>query len=157
MNLVLGGSEPYFTSIALSAKGTRLVAAATAYLGASIYTSTNYGVSWNPTDAPITNWHGVASSADGNKLVAVVGYPGGGIYIWQTTPSPKLIITPAGNGLLISWIVPSMPFVLQENADLNTADWIDVTTQPTLNLTNLHHEVSVPLSISNRFFRLKGL
>ena len=75
-----------------------------------------------------------------------------------------LDITPSANSAndwliswLISWIVPSMPFVLQENADLNTADWIDVTTQPTLNLTNLHHEVSVPLSISNRFFRLKGL
>lgn len=154
MNLVLG-SEPYFTSIASSADGMRLVAAATAYLGAPIFTSTNSGASWNPMDAPITNWLGVTSSADGNKLVAVVGYPSGGIYTWQTTPSPKLNITPFDSGLLISWIVPSMPFVLQETSDLNTPEWMDVTTQPTLNLTNLHNEVVLPLSSTKRFYRLK--
>ena len=50
-----------------------------------------------------------------------------------------------------------MPFVLQENADLTTANWTDVTTTPVLNFTNLHHEVSVPLPSANRFYRLKGL
>jgi len=78
-------------------------------------------------------------------------------YTWQTAPTPALNITPASGDLLISWIVPPMPFVLQENIDLNATDWTDVTTQPTLNLTNLHHEVSMPLSSSNRLYRLKSL
>jgi hypothetical protein len=39
-----------------------------------------------------------------------------------------LDIAASGSGLLLSWIVPSMPFVLQENANLNTTDWIDVPT-----------------------------
>ena len=59
--------------------------------------------------------------------------------------------------VLISWIVPSMPFVLQESADLMTTNWTGVTTVPKLNFTNLHHEVSVPLSSANRFYRLRSL
>ena len=63
----------------------------------------------------------------------------------------------AAGGLLISWIVPSMPFMLQETADLNTPDWTAVPMTPILNLTNLHHEVTVPLSGTNRFYRLQRL
>src|SRR5262249_40210200 len=105
------------------------------------------------TDAPLTNWVSVASSADGNKFAAVVD--GGGIYTWQTTPSPKLNITPVAGGLRISWIVPSMPFLLQEGADLYTLNWTAVPMTPILNLTNLHNEVTVPLSGTNRFYRLQ--
>jgi hypothetical protein len=139
-------------SLASSADGSQFVAAVN---NGSIFISTNSGTDWFPSAAPSTNWSSVASSADGCKLAATVS--GGGIYIWQTTPSPKLNITSSDSGLLISWIVPSMPFVLQEAADLNAADWTDVTTQPTLNLTNLHHQVSLPLSMSDRFYRLKQL
>lgn len=147
-------SVPSFSwqAVASSGEGSRLVAVAA---NGPIYASTNSVVAWSATTAPNLNWSSVASSRDGSRLVATV--EGGGIYIWQTTPTPKLHITPSGTGLLLSWIVPSMPFVLQENADLNTTDWVDVPTQPTLNLSNLHHEVSVPLSETNRFYRLKSL
>jgi len=50
-----------------------------------------------------------------------------------------------------------MPFVLQESADLNTPNWTAVPMTPILNLTNLHHEVTVPLSGTNRFYRLQRL
>lgn len=143
------------SAISASANGGTLVAAANQQGGGPIFTSMDSGATWTQADAPITNWISVASSADGSKLVAAV--EGGGIYTWQATPTPKLNIMPSNSGLLVSWIVPSMPFVLQENADLNTTDWIDVPTQPTLNLSNLHHEVSVPLSSTNRFYRLKSL
>ena len=147
-------SVPYasWRDVASSADGSKLAAVANSGL---IYISTNSGVGWVSANAPITNWSSVASSADGSKLVAVVN--GGGIYTWQATPSPKLNITHSGNGLLISWIAPSMPLVLQETAGLNTTDWIDVPTQPALNLTNLHNEVVLPLSSSYRFYRLKSL
>jgi photosystem II stability/assembly factor-like uncharacterized protein len=36
-----------------------------------IYTSTNSGATWIQTSAPLGNWQGVASSADGNRLAAV--------------------------------------------------------------------------------------
>jgi len=39
--------------------------------GGLIYTSTNSGAAWAATSAPTTNWSGIASSADGAKLVAM--------------------------------------------------------------------------------------
>lgn len=80
---------------------------------------------------------------------------GGGIYTWQTTPHPVLNVTPSGTNLVLCWIVPSQPFVLQENADLTTTNWTDVATAPVLNLTNLQNQVTLPLPAANRFYRLK--
>jgi len=137
-------------AVASSSDGSRLLAIAT---NGPIHISTNSGISWFSTPSPSLQWQAVASSADGCKLVAVVY--GGGIYTWQTTPSPNLNIAPTASGWLISWIVPSKHFVLQETAELSTPDWIDVANSPTLNYTNLHHEVTVPLSPTNRFYRLK--
>jgi len=81
-------------SITGSADGTKLVVAT---LGGTIFTSTNSGVDWIATSAPIGNWSSVASSADGNKLVACDAL-GGGIYIskdfgadWELTDAPSNI------------------------------------------------------------------
>jgi hypothetical protein len=78
-----------------------------------------------------------------------------GIYTRQITPRPVLKVKVVVTNLLLSWIIPSQPFVLQENADLTTTNWTDVTTPPVLNLTNLKHQVAVPLPNGNRFYRLK--
>lgn len=117
-------------------------------------TSTNGGAAWIGT-SDMAFWQCVACSADGHRLFAAEF--GGGIWTSQTTPAPLLKLTPSESGFLISWVVPSMSFVLQENADLRTTGWTDVTTKPILNFTNLHHEVSVPTSSTSRFYRLKGL
>jgi hypothetical protein len=53
-----------------------LVASSSAFEDSStIYTSPDSGATWLPTSAPTNYWLGVASSADGMKLVAV-GLPG---------------------------------------------------------------------------------
>lgn len=137
--------------VACSADGIKLITAN----ADGIFTSADFGATWFTNDAPNLYWHAVASSADGCKLVAVVN--GGGIYTREIMPTPTLTIAPSDNSFLISWVVPSVPFVLQECADLTTTNWTDVTTMPILNFTNLHHEVSVPLSSAYRFYRLKGL
>src|SRR5258707_1199112 len=62
-----------WTSVASSADGTKLVAAADGdanYKPIPIYTSTDSGVTW-VTTAPAQFWTSVASSTDGIKLVAV--------------------------------------------------------------------------------------
>ena len=72
-----------WTSIASSADGSRLVAAAGVYGGDGlIYISTNSGTTWMPsTNAPTELWECVASSADGTKLVAATyDYLSGSIY-----------------------------------------------------------------------------
>ena len=64
-----------WSSVALSADGTRIVAAAQ---GSGIYTSSISGGVWSPTSASINLWTSVASSADGSKLAA--GALNGGLY-----------------------------------------------------------------------------
>ncbi len=121
--------------------------------GGLIYTSTNSGATWKSNNVPSLSWRAVASSADGCKLVAVAD---GGIYTWQTTPHPVLNVTQSGASLVLSWIIPSQPFVLQENADLAATHWTDVAGAPVLNLTNLQHQVTLPLSAACRFYRLRA-
>jgi hypothetical protein len=116
-----------------------------------IFASTNSGFTWTQTGAPNQYWKAISSSADGNSLVAVVD--GGGIWVSRTTPSPKLTASILLTNVQISWVIPSTDSVLQES--LNLVDWSDVTNEPTLNLTNLQNQVTLPLSESNNFFRLK--
>jgi photosystem II stability/assembly factor-like uncharacterized protein len=139
-------------SVASSSDGSRLVAVPT---NGPICISTNSGISWTSSLSPTLQWQSVASSADGSKLAAVAY--GGGIYTWQTTPSPKLNITPSDSGLRISWIVPSMPFALQASSGLMAAGWADVPITPSLNFTNLYYEIVVPEPHTNQFYRLKSL
>jgi hypothetical protein len=62
----IGGSPSHaWTSVASSADGTKLVAAASG----GIYTSTNFGSTWTATTAPDAAWSSIACSADGNQLI----------------------------------------------------------------------------------------
>ncbi len=79
----------------------------------------------------------------------------GGIYISQSNPTPSLNITRSGGSVVISWIVPSTSFVLQENSDLTTTNWKDVTNAPTLDLASLQNEVILSVANRSRFYRLK--
>jgi DNA-binding beta-propeller fold protein YncE len=90
--------KEFWYSIALSADGTKLAAVATGLFsgvgGTNIYTSTDFGATWITNAAPKgpsgtiqRNWVSIASSADGNKLVAAGGgynFPG---YIFISTNS----------------------------------------------------------------------
>ena len=72
------------TSIACSSDGSKLAAAFSNFTTKGIYTSTDSGSTWTQTSAPTTNrWAGLASSADGTKLVAVStgAINGGSIYV----------------------------------------------------------------------------
>ena len=115
-----------------------------------IYTSCDFGVTWTANNAPTTYWYSVASSADGSKLAAVVC--GGGIYIWQYTPI--LSVTLVGSNVVVSWPTNALNFVLEQNSDLTTENWVTLTNQPTLNLSNLQNEVVITPSDSSSFFRL---
>ena len=155
-----------WSSCASSSDGSTLIAVATSLnldlKGASlIFISTNFGITWIQADAPEKAWSGVATSADGCRLagsaavwlVIIPPYPGS-IYTTQITPAPRMSITPTNGGLKLSWIVPSTDFVLQENLDLTTTNWTDVTNTPVLNLTNLQDEVTLSSPASSCFYRL---
>ena len=136
-------------SVASSADGTKLVAG----LG-YIYTSADSGVTWTQTSAPGWGQWSVASSADGARLVAAA--EGGLIYTSYSVPTPQMSITPTSNSLTLSWIIPSSNFVLQQNSNLTTTNWINVTNTPVLNVTNLQNQTTLPSPASSYFYRLKS-
>jgi hypothetical protein len=76
----------------------------------------------------------------------------GYIYTLQRTPTPVLNIAVSGQNLLLSWLFPSMNFVLQESPEL--ASWSDVSATPSLNYSNLQNQVTVSQPNGNRFYRL---
>ncbi len=141
-------------TIACSADGTKIVAAVYAYpqyfLPGPIFTSFDSGSNWVSNSAPSAQWTSVASSADGDKLAAVV--EGGGVYISPNASTPVLNIAQSGNSLLISWVVPSRVFLLEESADLT--NWSRVGVTPVLNYTNLNYEARLTEPSGPRFYRL---
>jgi hypothetical protein len=143
-----------WSSVAMSADGSKLAAVAFVpiypYNGA-IYTSADSGNTWISNNVPNQRWSSAASSADGSKLVATVF--SGGIYTLYSTPAPQLNITPSDTNVLLSWLVPSINFVMQQSSDLGS--WTDMTNTPVLNLTNLQNEVILSPASDNVFYRLK--
>ncbi len=138
-------------SVSLSADGSKLIGGSLDV----IYTSTDFGANWTSNSLPSGYWNSVASSADGNKLAAVDDNGGGsGIWTSQSTPTPYLNITPTNGGLVLSWIVPSTNFVMQQNFNLTTTNWTLVTNMSVLNLTNLQYQ-AVLSPTNNSFYRLK--
>jgi uncharacterized repeat protein (TIGR03803 family) len=151
-NIVSGLSAHPWIGVASSADGSRLAAVSdVAGPPGVVISSTNSGDTWTTNAVPFLDWNAVALSADGDKLVASVGYPSTGpIYISQTTPVPVLNLSAPDN--VISWIIPSLDFTLQQSPDL--LNWTDVTNLPVLNLTTLQNQVTLPASDGNSFFRL---
>jgi photosystem II stability/assembly factor-like uncharacterized protein len=150
-------NAPAIGRLASSANGSRLVAVGYSgyMINLPVYASTDFGVTWTTNIPPgidyYTSVKPVASSADGNALVAAVN--GGGIWISQTTPTPRLNIAFSNPILNLSWLVPSANFVLQQSFDLS--GWTDVTDSPTLNLTNLHNEIIFTPANDSGFYRLE--
>jgi hypothetical protein len=132
-------------TIACSADGTTWMIAA-----GQIYTSTDGGIDWLTNLPTISSYNG-AISADGSEI-AIVEYDG--IWMGRATSSPKLNIQSEGSSIALSWLVPSTNFVLQQNVDLCTTNWMTVSNSPALNFTNLQQEVTVPATTNTLFFRL---
>lgn len=55
---------------------------------------------------------------------------------------------------MVSWVIPTIDFVLQQNSDVTTTNWATVTTPPTLNSTNVRYQVTVPARLGPAFYRL---
>ncbi len=141
-----------------SADGTTVICAnntdSLPFWGA-IFSSGDSGMTWASNSAPMLNWSSLACSADGSRQYAADagrGIYAGGIYTSQTTPAPDLRIRESGNTVLLSWIVPSLQYSLEESPDLT--NWLGAGVTPVLNYTNLHYEVSLALTPSQRFYRL---
>ncbi len=67
-------------------------------------------------------------------------------------PLVALTITNMSNSISVSWPYPSSGFVLQQNGDLNTTNWVTSDFPVITNETG--NNIIIPLSPSNIFFRL---
>jgi hypothetical protein len=143
-----------WTGVASAADGSHLVAIsirAFANLPGLIYTTTNSGASWQLASTPelsTTVLSCVASSADGTKLVATDG-PTIYTYAAPSTNAPALNLTTGGGNAFVSWPWPSAGFVLQQNTNLATTNWVNVPGAPAV----VNQMIPAPAG-PNNFFRL---
>ena len=146
-----------WSSVACSADGNSLIALASfVSTNGGIYTSSNAGVSWAFSIIACTNqtgWSAVASSADGARVVAATY---GGQIFTRSNPvvSARLSIALPEDQVILSWLIPSTTFVLQQTPSLAQPNWADVDVQPTLNYTNLNQELTLPAPSGPMFYRL---
>jgi len=138
--------------LAVSANGRNVAAACNGY-GLPVFTSTDMGATWQPHLALQKQWQTLASSADGDRLFGSASLD---LATLQTTPAPQLEATRLSQQLLLSWVIPSTTLRLQQATDLLAPQWTEVTNTPTLNFTNLHYQVAVPLTSSAGFYRLSS-
>jgi hypothetical protein len=99
------------------------------------------------TDEKMVNgsWYAAVSDADGSKLVLSGG---------TSQPSPVISINRSDDSLTLSWSSSFRGFTLQQNDNLETANWIDVTN----NVEQVESQfiVKLPVDEDHYFFRLKG-
>ena len=117
----------------------------------ALFLSDDSGFTWATNGTPELYWGSVVSSADGSRLYA---RGGSGIYTLVTTPEPKLETTRLADGLLVSWTIPSQPFILQESVNLTNHTWFNVSKPPLLNRSLLRNEFLITTTPRNRFYRL---
>lgn len=84
-----------WAAVTCSADGTRMAAAAGFYFhdfvlfsgSGPIFASSDSGLTWRQTSAPIASWMALASSADGTRLAGGLGNPVNGSTVWTSTNS----------------------------------------------------------------------
>ena len=71
---------------------------------------------------------------------------------WSYLPGPPFLsIQGAGGDTLVSWVVSSPGYHLQQSTNLSTTKWTDAAAPQNINGTN---QVTISPSTGNRFFRL---
>jgi hypothetical protein len=145
-----GSSNLDWNALACSADGMRL--AAGNWLNQGIYMSSDGGSNWLPTESAVGNWTALTGSADGGKWLGV-DYTNS-VFTLQTNVTPALSITGSGGNIVLSWLLPSEPFAVMANSDLNTTNWAAAGGTPMIDLTNLQYYLPVTTDSGSGFFRL---
>jgi hypothetical protein len=147
-----------WVSVAMSSDASRMFAltAVSSPTGRnSVFMSTNCGANWFEISSPNAWWSDIATSADAGKAVAVASLTNA-IFTLKLFSPPILTIT-KGDALQLSWLTPSSEYELQRADELVNDNWTKLAVSPTLDLTNLLQQVSIPATNSKAYFRLKSL
>ena len=130
----------------------------------------NYGVDWSTIaggggtiTAGVYTIIGTISQPDAGRLnssdftidggfwsiVAAIQEPGAPLLSVRLTQT---------NTVVVSWLITWPGFVLLENPDLSTTNWVQVTTLPAVVVTSqtaAEKQVVVPMPTGKRFYRLR--
>jgi hypothetical protein len=102
---------------------------------------------------------GTVGQPDANQQVMTNGIYSAKSGFWslisvvQTTGAPTLTLTHSGNNVKISWPTSAIGFVLQQNSDLSTTNW--VTSGYTNFNDGTYNSITITSPIGDLFFRLK--
>ena len=149
-----------WASVACSYDGSKIILSSANYQGnikiipSWLLTSTDAGATWQPNNVPTSdNWAGVTSSADGTKLAAVNNdqNASGNIYTYAlpATNTPTLNIATAGANSFLFWPWPATGYVLQQNTNLTSTNWVSLAGTPAM--MNL---LIAPQTNNQNFYRL---
>ena len=132
---------------------------------AGIHAQTNFAVSWWTVDGGGGTSTGGVYSVSGTVGQPDAGMMSGGTYtldggFWaviaavQTPGAPLLrIFLTSTNTVVVAWPAPATGFVPQQNMNLATTNWVNMTN--TVNTVGSEKQVIVSPPIGNRFYRLK--
>ena len=111
------------------------------------YNDVVFAVSLSPATPP-GNYSGTVTISGGTDIFGVTALAS---QTFQITLLPTLAISLAGTNKVLSWSAGN--YVLQENSDLQTTNWVTVTNAPTL--VNGQNQLMLPPSAGNGFYRLR--
>lgn len=123
---------------------------------ASIYTSTNGGLTWllNVTPTAVTGWSSLVGSSNGNEMAAIGN--DGGIYISHGCPPPPRFQSAARNGgsFTFSWsAISGQVYQVQYTTNLTMGNWANLGF-PIL-ATNATMSASDPMAGAQGFYRIQ--
>jgi hypothetical protein len=134
-------------------------------ISAAITRAQNYTIDWYTIGGGGGTSTGSVYSVSGTIGQPSAGGASGGNYsatggFWaligavQVPGSPLLrVFVTATNTVVVSWASPSTGFLLQQNPNVNTTNWVNVAQTPADNGTNKSVLIKPPQG--NLFFRLK--
>ena len=138
-------------SVAVSADGS-VIAALARFDATPLFISTDLGATWQSYVLPQAIRSDVVISADGARLFV----PGDqNIFTLQRRPTPNVKTGLSAQGVVLLWVIPSAPFILQQSADVSTGQWTGFSATPVANPTSLTYQATIPSTGKLRFFRLK--
>jgi hypothetical protein len=114
------------------------------------YSDITFGITVAPGTPP-DQYFGIITIQGGTNIFAANNLASPIFEI--SLPPAALGITTSGGNLLISWPSPPGDFVLQQNSDLTTTNWLAVTNL--LTITNFQNQAILSPANGKQFYRLK--
>lgn len=114
------------------------------------YTDVVFGVIIDP-ETPPGQYFGTVTIQGGTNIFAADTLAGP---LFEVSFSPAALgVALSGTNLILSWPSPPGDFVLQQNSDLTTTNWLNVTNTPAT--TNFQNQVILPAAPGSGFYRLE--